>query len=278
MRIAAREGERLLGRRLARLFRMTSMLESSFEALNISRVSALRIMIERHRDTVSRILLTRKESLEKRSMIESAFRACRDAFVEMSDVFTNLLEERSTHNNSLEADIRKAVVDTLDETRGRGSMAEGNECVGRSYASVVDSSRTEVQVMKGLTIEPSNSTSFLVVSEEGSKVKYSLSGKVRDALCRLLKPAECGLRVNRLTLTRNGGVRVEAQSPDLEKIKAYPSLVNTGFNVRLNVKSNPRLIVHGIPSDMAEDEIREELIAQNLRDDEASQVKFIYRF
>ena len=63
-------------------------LKSLFEVLNLSRVNALRATVKRHSDTISKLLLLCKESLERHTTIESAFWACRDALMEVSAVFT----------------------------------------------------------------------------------------------------------------------------------------------------------------------------------------------
>lgn len=52
--------------------------------MNTSRVNALRTSVQRHSDAVSKLLLFSKETLDRRATIESAFRACRDAFMEVS--------------------------------------------------------------------------------------------------------------------------------------------------------------------------------------------------
>lgn len=82
----------------------TGISERSFEVLNASRVNALRATVDRHSDTVSKLLLASKESLEKKAIIEAAFRACRDAFMEVSTVLVNLLDERSATANLSMAD------------------------------------------------------------------------------------------------------------------------------------------------------------------------------
>ena len=51
----------------------SGMLERSFEVLNTSRVNALRATIERHSDSISRLLLTCKESADRRAIMSRHF-------------------------------------------------------------------------------------------------------------------------------------------------------------------------------------------------------------
>ena len=249
--------------------------ESSFEALNLSRVKSLKATVERHSDIISKLMLSSKESLEKRTTIESAFRACRDAFMEISTVFTYMLEERMSSNNLTVEDVKAVVEEVMEVTRG---AADERRETARSYASVVGPSKTEVRVPGGTAIETQNTTSFLIVPDDGSSSKFASAQEIRETMSKVFRPADCGLRINKLTLMKSGGVRVVAQSPDLDKVRAHPGLAKAGLKIKTNDKLNPRLIVHGVPTDMTTEEIKEELVAQNLDDDVADQIKVVYRF
>lgn len=58
----------------------------------------------------------------------------------------------------------------------------------------------------------------------------------------------------------------------------YLSLNICGLKVIEIVKSNPRLIVHGIPAEMSREEIEKELVAQNLDCNEAAEIKVVYKY
>lgn len=79
-----------------------------------------------------------------------------------------------------------------------------------------------------------------------------------------------------MTNTRNNGIRIEAVSPNINKIKSNPNLAKEGLRVIKNIKLNPRLIIHGVPAEMIPKEIKEELITQNLDGDTTSDLKVIY--
>ncbi|KMQ84041.1 putative 50 kda protein in type i retrotransposable element r1dm [Lasius niger] len=185
--------------------------------------------------------------------------------------------------------MRKAVSEVLDEklderdSRGSSWVSDGRIAGPSvehpaSYASVAGSSRAEVHVSGGPTVELAGTTSFIVVPDDKHAVKYASSQATRETLSKVFKPSDCGLKVNRISYTRNNGVRIEAFSPDMDKIKAHPGLATAGLMVQENLKIKPRLIVHGIPTDMSADEVSEELIAQNLSCDLGKDLKVIYVF
>lgn len=215
---------------------------SSLDAMNSSRVNALRASVNRHSDSLSRLLLSSKETLVKRTAIEAAFRTCRNAFMEVSAVLINLLDERSTTANLSPGDVKKAVVEVLDDLGGRhisGGKINNVGCRegvqnpgGRSYASVAGSLGSEVRVLRGPTVEISNTTSFLIVPKENAREKFVSSQATRETLYKVLKPADCGLRVKRLSRAQDCGIRIEAFAPDIEKIRAHPGFVSAGLEVR----------------------------------------------
>lgn len=54
--------------------------------MNISRINALKASVCKQNDNISQILLSGKETLDRRSKIESAFRMCKEAFMEVTTV------------------------------------------------------------------------------------------------------------------------------------------------------------------------------------------------
>jgi len=251
--------------------------------MTVDRVNALRVFIESHTDSLVRSLLTGKESADKRGIIESAFRSCREAFMEVSTVLVNLLEEKSSYLENIK-DIRKVVDNAIGmKLTQRDAVLELNSELkpqtGRkiTYATIA-STPDSVRVSRDSTVQVQPTTCFFVVPSDKNSEKFKSSRDTKETLLRHLKPAECGLKVNKILPALNNGVRIEAITPDLEKIKMHPDLAKAGLKVVENVKSNPRLIVHGVPVEMTKEEIVEELIAQNLNEMDGSEIKFVYSF
>lgn len=51
--------------------------------LLILKINVLKVLINNHNDTVSKILLGSKESIKLKAQIETDFRSCKEAFVEL---------------------------------------------------------------------------------------------------------------------------------------------------------------------------------------------------
>lgn len=81
---------------------------------NISKINSLRRSIDRHNDFLAKLLLTSKESSEKCAQIESAFRTCKKAFVEVASALVNLLEKELARIETDVEDIKKAVREVLN--------------------------------------------------------------------------------------------------------------------------------------------------------------------
>ncbi|KAL6431975.1 hypothetical protein ACFW04_007425 [Cataglyphis niger] len=193
--------------------------------MNTSRVSALRATVNRQTEAASKLLLSSKETLEKRGIIESVFCACRDVFMEVPTVLTSIIDERSTSTSCIAVAIKKIV---------------------------------------GPTVEMFDTTSFLIVPNENKRDKNVSSQVTKDTLCRVLKSADYGLKVRRISYARDNGVRIEVFSPDIEKIK--------------NMKLNPRLIIHGVPADIWLKRLRMSFWLRTMYDVSANDVKIVYIF
>lgn len=268
---------------------ISGMSERAFDVMNISRVNALRATVCRHSDALAGLLLSCKELKEKKVIVESAFRACRDAFMEVATVLVNVLEERSSSKDISAEDVRKVVEATLDTIGGQrrdlkiDEKFKGKENKGtRTYASAASAiAAPEVHVSGGPTVELENTTSFLIMPDVEKQDRFNSSQETKDALSRVFKPSDCGLKVKKISLVRNNGVKIEALSPDIERIKTHPGLLQAGLKVVENAKMNPRLIVRGIPADMEAKDIKKELIAQNLdlnKNCNVNDIKVVYIF
>ncbi|XP_020294518.1 uncharacterized protein LOC109860075 [Pseudomyrmex gracilis] len=269
-------------RRLPRVASGSSIATNT--RINVSKINALRASVDRHSDLVAKVLLSSKEHADKKSAIESAFRACKEAFVEVSSVLINILEDKSVDLLTLD-DIKKAVKDTLigNNTDSQMTSFSNKELACNSqplsYASVAGNRKNKICVSGGLMLDapPSTSTSFLIVPKEGNS-NYDSSKATREALCKALKPSDCALKINKVTFARNNGIKIDAVSPDIDLIKMHPGLVKAGLKVIENVKLNPRLIMYNVPVEMTAEEIVEEIIAQNLADINKIDIKVVYTY
>lgn len=82
--------------------------------LSANRMGALKAALYRHNNAISKVLLGSKETLDKKKIIESAFRACKEAFLKLSAAYLGLLEGSTTAFPSL-IDIKEVVTEFLLE-------------------------------------------------------------------------------------------------------------------------------------------------------------------
>ncbi|XP_011859674.1 PREDICTED: uncharacterized protein LOC105557119 [Vollenhovia emeryi] len=260
--------------------------------VSAARVVALRHSVNEHHDGISKLLLSSKESLEKRMLIESAFRECKEAFVELSTAYLNLIENNSQSQQTwLTETIRGTVDDALNDICDRlvasisdeiSTLRESGDAGASSipsYAAV-----TAGKSSAGPTSDPAmetpktKTTNFIITPREGFSARYGSSGDTRDALQEAIKPSEYNLRVNRISSTKNNGVRIEALTVDLPKIKNSKKLENAGLELTHEGKVDPRLLIRGVPGDMSVEEIKFNIISLNLYNSAASKVRVVYMF
>lgn len=85
--------------------------------MSVSKIHALRKSVMRQHDSVAKILLACKESLDKKAIIESAFRACKEAFLEVSAVLLHTLEESDGDKDVTVDRVKEAMRKILREER-----------------------------------------------------------------------------------------------------------------------------------------------------------------
>lgn len=251
-------------------------------AMNNARLVKMRETVLKFNDDIARMLLSSKELVEKRSTIESAFRICTETVIELTIYVASLLEERAesgcadlvrrTVLEALEADRKRSAI---SGDRGDGGASSNN---GPTWSSVVNSPPHGIYMPRGPAVDVPVSTSFLVVPSSDSARSFASSQATKDMLQRVLKPADCGLKINSVRLARNNGLRIDASSPDIDRIKSHPAIIEAGLTVVENIKLNPRIIVHGIPADMSASEIQEEFKVQNLDGVSDSETRMVYIF
>jgi len=240
----------------------------------LSRVSFLRESFNVQHDNLARILLTSKETADRRCQVESAFRFCKEAFLEVATTLTNLLEERSADSTEV---IRNAIRNALEDIKvHKATMAQDITSAPTTYASVAARDVSKVHASHGSSFEVPKTASFMIMPDGENADKYASSRDTRETVCRILRPADCDLKVRRVMNARNNGIKIEAVSPNIEKIKANLHLAKAGLKVVEKTKLNPRLMIYSIPSEMSPEEIKKELIAQNLNNDKDVELQIIY--
>lgn len=270
---------------------LSGMLErSTGNVMNVSRINALRNSISVHNDAVAKILLSSKESAEKKQQIESAFRVCKEAFFDLSSACLYMLENNEPVSSPSLGDIKDAVAGALSDFHSalpvlasgacaeRGDAGDSPSCAPRTFASVVGAGGPRVHVARGPSFEVPRTTNLLIVPMDDKSEKLCNSKDTRDALVSAVKPSDFDLRVKRISSARGNGVRIEAHSVNLTKMMDSKELARAGFRVERETKFNPRLIIHGVPCRLTTAEVESEIVALNLTNHDGAKVKVLYRF
>lgn len=148
----------------------------------------------------------------------------------------------------------------------------------RSYASAVKSTSDSINVVHGPSIPINKSTNILVVPKKDMISQYATSKETKEVFQKIIKPSDFNLKVNKITSARNCGVRIEALSADISRIKDSKELDKAGLKVEQMSKVNPRLILRDVPVGMSRDDLRTELIALNLDKHKDTEVNVVYVF
>ncbi|CAL1672108.1 unnamed protein product [Lasius platythorax] len=75
------------------------LAKTPISATNTDRINALNDTVNKHCDDIFKILSASKETIERKTIIESGFRACRDAFKEVAVTLINLLDDRASESH-----------------------------------------------------------------------------------------------------------------------------------------------------------------------------------
>lgn len=101
--------------------------------------------------------------------------------------------------------------------------------------------------------------------------------ETKDALLKVIRPADFNLKVNKVMSVRNNGVRIKALSVDLNKLMNSKKLETAGLKIEPEGRANPRPLIH-VPYGLSRDEIKSEIIALNLKEYDASDIKvYVFR-
>ena len=95
---------------------------------------------------------------------------------------------------------------------------------------------------RGSTLEVPTFTSFFVVPEENYGDRFTSLYDTKKIVLDVFRPAQCALKVNKIAYAPNKGIRIEANKPDLAKLKSCLELANARLKVMENIKVNPRII------------------------------------
>lgn len=191
--------------------------------------------------------------------------------MEVSTILVHLLEVPSTKESPRQTVSKEDMTLILEENRRKivediaaihMEACSAGWSLSKSWAA--GARQTRVHTSRGPVVRLKPSTSLLVLPDEDAEKQYASSQATRDVLCKVLKPSDCALKINRISHARKNDIRIEAKDPDIERLRQHPGLASAGLKIMEDVKLNPRLIVRGVPVDMTASDIATELMAQRI--------------
>lgn len=272
-----------------------SFLDNSvFSSPNVSRVDCeiflpivneeineLRSNLLKQDNIVMKHIRACKETVEKKTALQEAFLMYQTSFSKLTSAYLTLAAQITTANECKKAVIKACAGITRNCTTGviealnKHPVAQ-KPVQEKSFAAIVK--QNKVHVPKGPTVEVKKSVNFIIAPKADSATKYESSSATKKAVTNLVKPAEVGLQVERISGSRNNGIRIQANKVDLDKIRAHPALAKAGLEVVEDLRYNPRVIIYGVSKDLTKEEIRSDFINLNLSgtDDKLTKVVYIY--
>lgn len=96
-------------------------------SLNLKRINALKSSINEHYDNVMKILLSSKETTNRKNQIESTLRLCKESFLE---ALTNFLEEGSPEKTDAIKDaLREVLSEEISTLNGHTRRLIHRRCI-----------------------------------------------------------------------------------------------------------------------------------------------------
>lgn len=88
-----------------------------------------------------------------------------------------------------------------------------------------------MRVGRGSALEIPKTTNLLIVPRDEKAEKFCMSKDTREALVKAVKPSDFDLRVKKISSVRNNGIRIEAHSVNLSKMKDSSEFVRAGLRI-----------------------------------------------
>lgn len=270
-------------------YKFSVLVASSKES--VSRKEELEQTIRLYRDMFNRIHTEYVKLRTERDTARSIWRQLEGP----SDAVAPGVGEGGRDVSSLRTIVREEVARAISETRKDAggvtaasltkaiddirSAVRGSRGGRLSYAEAAGSSRVEPTSARGdggPGIGPAGASGELETIEvvPGGGADFADASATMNAVLDAIKPAESGVRVDRINKGRNKSVRIVAAPSEIGKIK--PVLSNIGLDIKHYEKLCPRILVRDVPADMDHEEFFRGLIKQNLDESDAGGVKVIY--
>lgn len=172
------------------------------------------------------------------------------------------LETRIEERGSLVDVVRKTVKEELEK---KTDLTVVGGSIG-SYASVIGRKEVpRVPKITGVKGPVLPAPKMVIVKSEGKDSK-----EVEATLKRLVKPAEIGLKVKRLSTIRNGVIIEAEDNMGVDNLISHKGLKDAGLKVGKPTKKNPVVMIYDVGKELNNDEVRQEIFSKNFEGSEIS--------
>jgi len=222
-----------------------------------------------------------KDTVAMKSSLQDLFIAYQTAFNTLVAAYAQVAHQLTTSESCRStiiktcAGISRTCVSTVQDAAAKITQSQPAH---KSFAGAVKSD-AKIRISRGPTVAvSSSSTTFIIAPTPTASSKFPDFNSTKSALYKAVNPIDYNLRVKRVTRAGGNEVRVEAGSVNLDKLRSSESLARAGLQLKEDLKFNPRLLVMGIPKDTTKDEIRRDLIHQNLEGVDNPDIKVVYMY
>lgn len=224
---------------------------------------------------ISSVLLSSKETVERRKRVNAALMNYHDHLHEISSAYLQILTKLETISACSDLFEAKNVAGTASAEPPSPGRTYAAAAAGRAppHPEVLHFSRGPPLVV------PKNATNRVIIEPAAANAaRFATAEATRQALHQSVNPVALGIKISKLSRVRNNGLRLHAAEGDLRQLMDLDSLRDAGLTVRQDVTLKPRMLLHGVPTEMSRETILANLLSLNLtgRNTEGTRIIYVY--
>ncbi|KAF9798254.1 hypothetical protein SFRURICE_012925 [Spodoptera frugiperda] len=231
--------------------------DETIETISTSEIQTWMSSIEQCLNEVSTIASEGKMNAEQKLRISSLCRKVGHGVSQMAVQYQSL-KHKALQNY--------ATLLTLKDNEGLAtSLSEIKQKLHETLTKKTQESASFADMVKGTKslIRPQATSSVAIYPSDNTKTSEETKNLVQKIVC----PEEMKLKVRGLRKIRNGGVIISTETKDdIQKLKQTVERSTTGLTVDEPQKRKPRILIIGVPTDMAEKEVFRCIYEQNIVD------------
>lgn len=231
--------------------------DETIETISTSEIQTWMSSIEQCLNEVSTIASEGKMNAEQKLRISSLCRKVGHGVSQMAVQYQSL-KHKALQNY--------ATLLTLKDNEGLAtSLSEIKQKLHETLTKKTQESASFADMVKGTKslIRPQATSSVAIYPSDNTKTSEETKNLVQKIVC----PEEMKLKVRGLRKIRNGGVIISTETKDdIQKLKQTVERSTTGLTVDEPQKRKPRILIIGVPTDLAEKEVFKCIYEQNIVD------------